>query len=318
MSIKIAVIGAGVIGLCTAIQLLKKGYQVSIQTDQDPATTTSTVAGAIWMPFGVESDKLLDWSRDSLSVYKQLQDNLETGVVWRNHTEFFNTSIPKPYWMTLLTEGKPPTCRLPKDFACMYSVNLPNIDTTKYINYLLKTFRSLGGNLTKCRIANFEELKDFPIIINCTGFGAKNLTHDKNLYPIKGQRLSVQQPSEKITESIVYTNKDAITLIIPHIEHVVIGVSYIENDESLTYDMVEEKQQLIRAKELFPQLSDVKILERKVGIRPGRKNGVRLDSEITKDGRYIIHNYGHVGGGISLAPGCAENVVKLVENWVAR
>ncbi len=316
MSINIAIVGAGVMGLSTAVQLLQKGYSVNIYTDLDPALTTSTVAVAIWMPFGVESDQIDDWSHASLAHYKQMQNNSESGVVWRNHTEFFNIVISKPHWMNLLEEGTAPQCQIPHEVASIYSIKLPNIDTRKYIIYLLNTVKSLGGNIIQRRITHFDELNESQIIINCAGFGAKHLTGDNNLYPIKGQRFSVKQPCEKITESILYTNNDLITVIVPHTEHVIIGVSYLVNNDSLNYDMIEEKKQLLRACEFFPQLADATILERRVGLRPGRKNGVRLETEMTKDKKLIIHSYGHAGGGISLAPGCAASVAKIVENWV--
>ena len=38
------------------------------------------------------------------------------------------------------------------------------------------------------------------------------------------------------------------------------------------------------------------------GIRPYRKGGIRLESEHIGN-KYIIHNYGHGGGGFSLSYG---------------
>lgn len=40
------------------------------------------------------------------------------------------------------------------------------------------------------------------------------------------------------------------------------------------------------------------------GNRPYREGGVRLEKE-TIEGKVIYHNYGHGGGGISIAYGCA-------------
>jgi glycine/D-amino acid oxidase-like deaminating enzyme len=50
------------------------------------------------------------------------------------------------------------------------------------------------------------------------------------------------------------------------------------------------------------------------GIRPHRKGGVRLSLEQFQNGpKYIIHNYGHSGAGITLSFGCASVVVDYVE-----
>lgn len=44
------------------------------------------------------------------------------------------------------------------------------------------------------------------------------------------------------------------------------------------------------------------------GIRPYRKGGIRLESEVIK-GKKIYHNYGHGGAGVSLAYGAAKKIV---------
>ena len=46
----VAVLGAGVIGLTTAYELLEKGYQVNIYADESPPNLTSDVAAGIWSP----------------------------------------------------------------------------------------------------------------------------------------------------------------------------------------------------------------------------------------------------------------------------
>lgn len=49
-----------------------------------------------------------------------------------------------------------------------------------------------------------------------------------------------------------------------------------------------------------------------VGLRPYRNRGIRLDAE-RLDGKQLIHNYGHGGGGITLSWGTANIAVNLIE-----
>jgi glycine/D-amino acid oxidase-like deaminating enzyme len=60
-----------------------------------------------------------------------------------------------------------------------------------------------------------------------------------------------------------------------------------------------------------------------IGIRPHRKGGVRLELEKapieTPSGKkYLLHNYGHGGAGITLSWGCASVVTEMVDTLMAR
>ena len=49
----------------------------------------------------------------------------------------------------------------------------------------------LGGNIIKKTINSFDELSDYDLIVNCSGFGAKKLCADNDLVPIRGQVFKV-------------------------------------------------------------------------------------------------------------------------------
>ncbi len=60
----------------------------------------------------------------------------------------------------------------------------------------------------------------------------------------------------------------------------------------------------------MPSLEAAEVLGHWVGLRPGRE-GIRLELEEI-GGRTVIHNVGHGGSGLTLAWGCAGDVVKLI------
>lgn len=72
-------------------------------------------------------------------------------------------------------------------------------------------------------------------------------------------------------------------------------------NDNIINNMIKERINLIP-----PNFSDTNLLGYKAGLRPCRKTGVRLDESIIR-GKRIIHNYGHGGGGVSLAPGYANH-----------
>jgi D-amino-acid oxidase len=53
------------------------------------------------------------------------------------------------------------------------------------------------------------------------------------------------------------------------------------------------------------------VLAERVGLRPFRKSGVRLERGQLSDGRTVIHNYGHGGSGFTLSWGCAREVLEI-------
>jgi glycine/D-amino acid oxidase-like deaminating enzyme len=51
------------------------------------------------------------------------------------------------------------------------------------------------------------------------------------------------------------------------------------------------------------------------GVRPYRNSSYRLESELIAD-KFIVHNYGHGGAGITLSWGCASKVRKIVQEHI--
>lgn len=60
-----------------------------------------------------------------------------------------------------------------------------------------------------------------------------------------------------------------------------------------------------------PDCSPGRVLRHVAGVRPYREGGIRVELERAGD-RWIAHNYGHGGAGITLAPGTAAAVVDLL------
>ncbi|MEU6721911.1 FAD-dependent oxidoreductase [Nonomuraea sp. NPDC046802] len=52
------------------------------------------------------------------------------------------------------------------------------------------------------------------------------------------------------------------------------------------------------------------------GVRPYRMGAYRLDSE-QESGKFVVHNYGHGGAGITLSWGCADKVKQIVQTFLA-
>jgi D-amino-acid oxidase len=58
-------------------------------------------------------------------------------------------------------------------------------------------------------------------------------------------------------------------------------------------------------------IDEPSVLAERVGLRPFRRSGVRLERDQLRDGRTVIHNYGHGGAGFTLSWGCAREVLDI-------
>ena len=73
-----------------------------------------------------------------------------------------------------------------------------------------------------------------------------------------------------------------------------------------------------RAVALCPKLTEgrgieaLSVIRHGVGLRPGREGGTRIEKEHIS-GLPVVHSYGHGGGGYQSSYGCAEEVVRLVD-----
>jgi D-amino-acid oxidase len=73
------------------------------------------------------------------------------------------------------------------------------IEPAIYLNALLRDFLSARGNLVVREFHEARELASLPepLLFNCTGLGSKNLFHDDELTPVRGQ-LSFLLPQPEI------------------------------------------------------------------------------------------------------------------------
>src|SRR3954452_14202934 len=79
---RVTVIGAGVIGLTTAVALEEAGHDVTVLAAERGARTTSGVAGAVWLPFHVgPKERVPVWAQRTRERLRAIaRDAPEAGV----------------------------------------------------------------------------------------------------------------------------------------------------------------------------------------------------------------------------------------------
>lgn len=78
--------------------------------------------------------------------------------------------------------------------------------------YLYKRIITAGGRIERKRIETFETVRNFDLVINCTGLGAQVLIKDDaELKPIRGQVMRVK--ASWISEVILDDSDDGNYII---------------------------------------------------------------------------------------------------------
>ena len=313
---KIAVVGAGVTGLTSAIRLLEEGHSVDIHARDITPHTTSDVAAAFWCPYRVgPQDRALEWARFTHGIFTKEMENPDCGISLTRNREIFKEPAKDPWYLDLLQNYKKiPADQLPETFVDAYEFDTYLIETASYMKYLHEKVQSLGANIIEHELDSLEVLKgNYDLVINCSGVWARQLVNDDTVYPIRGQVVVIEK-LDKLNEPI--TTHDAgeyPSYIVPRSNDCLLGGTALADDWDLEAHPETASDIRARCEKIVPETESRKVLQHKVGLRPGRKS-VRLELDQSISDLPVIHNYGHGGSGYTLSWGCAEDVVSLVEN----
>jgi D-amino-acid oxidase len=321
MQKSIAVVGAGVSGVTCGVLFAEDGYRTTIFAKETGQKTTSAVAAALWFPYDAEPvAKVIPWALETYKVLVDLGDDRRTGVSMIELRQFSRIGpIPIPEWANRLGAmrlspgtsssevGTPPV--FPAAFTDGFAITVPLMDTTIYLDYLAKRFRNAGGEIRSS--VCFEKLEDvdptFDVVINCAGIGARELVHDVDLTPHRGQ-VAIATRIDNLGCAIVCDDAPLMYAIPRHNDCVFGGTNEISDD--LDVDPKSTSRIVAECSRVL-DIDPPRLIAERVGLRPFRRSGVRLERDSLRDGRPVIHNYGHGGSGFTLSWGCAREAVNL-------
>ena len=303
------VVGAGVSGISSGIRLIEDGWNVTIWASEFSPNTTSDIAAALWYPFlSAPVEKTDIWGSNTYGVLKELSTQSGTGISMTQTYEYFRESQPDPSWKASVDDFQRTTDNLPSDYVEAFSFVTPVIEMPIYLEWLMQTYTSIGGKSERRTISSFDSaLSKFDIVINCTGLDSGKLLNDDQVYPVRGQIIRVKS---SLTEMYLDQQIETLAYIVPRSEDVVLGGVAQQGNWNLDQDTADHDFILDKCRKIIPELGNAEVIEDLVGLRPGRTE-VRLEKE-ERNGRYLIHNYGHGGSGVTLSWGCADEVVELV------
>jgi D-amino-acid oxidase len=308
----VLVVGAGVIGLSSAVCLAEAGLPVRVRAGEPPGATTSAVAGAIIAgPVTIEPvASAVRWNRVTLAEFAALAERPDTGVRMARGRMVLSEGDGIPDWARSLAGFSPCTPDEHAGYPVAFWLDSPIVDMPRYLDYLARRLTEAGGDIEIRPVATLAQLADeASVVVNCTGLGAQRLVGDEQVKPVRGQHVIVRNPG--LTEFFYEQGPGPmITNYLPHGDRLVLGGTINRGDASLAPDAGQREEILRRCAAVEPRLADVEVVGVEVGLRPGRPR-IRLAEEHLDD-LTVIHNYGHGGVGVGMSWGCARAVRELV------
>ncbi|HEY1815121.1 MAG TPA: FAD-dependent oxidoreductase [Kofleriaceae bacterium] len=296
----VTVVGAGVVGLSTALVLEEHGHRVTIVA-ADRHAITSSLAGAVWFPYHVgPPDKVPRWAARTRTWLDELGRDPASGVDALTFYEITRDAAPL-WWASAVTLGRAPAPVRGNPEAWTFAA--PRAEPARFLPFLTAKLRAMIEQ------RDVRDLAAEPgdVVINCTGLAARELAGDPALIPLFGQTLICEPGGFDLATTLTDArDDDAHFYVIPRRDELVVGGCSIPKPPGTPpiVDPAITARILAQAKALDVPIGPIKAI--RAGMRPSRP-AVRLERE----GR-IIHNYGHGGAGFTLCRGCAEDVADLL------
>lgn len=239
------VLGAGMMGLTTAVLLQERGWQVTILTRDMPLQTTSAIAGGYFAPTSVFSRIASGITPQFLSQYAEalqishdrftallgrgygvhIRENyhLNAGPITQDDVFYLRDHAQYFPMLQTVTHGQHP---FPTAYA-LHHLSLmisPNVLLPRLTDDIFQR----GGTIVQREMLHRDELHTLstPVIFNCTGMGAKTLFDDDALTPVRGQVLLLPPDPRVDYLTHINTRETGLLYMFPRDDSILIGGSF--------------------------------------------------------------------------------------------
>jgi glycine/D-amino acid oxidase-like deaminating enzyme len=230
----VAVIGAGALGLTAALTAQRAGLKVTIYARERAPYVRSVRATGSWTPdsrvglrSAVAPDFAANWeamARTSFAMYMTYIGSAGYPVEWTDRYALSDELIPDHpeevrdyvHYMDRIADLTPGQHDLPPGthpFPTRYARRTTSLtfNVADYARQLMVDFLLAGGTIETRDFHAPQELTALPqpVIINCTGYAARQLWSDESITPVRGQ-IAWLIPQEGVTYGLNYNGLNVL------------------------------------------------------------------------------------------------------------
>jgi glycine/D-amino acid oxidase-like deaminating enzyme len=230
-----AVVGAGVIGLTTALRLTETGAKVTLYAAEFPAETRSARATGVWSPSSrialsnavapEFAERWERWARASFAAHRDMVGLVGDPVEYLPSYEVIDPDASErpdgvqpflhihsrvrdltPRWRGLEGTENP----FPGRETAMGQGMVFNV--ASYADRLSQAFLLRGGRMVRRAFPDRAAVLALPepVIVNCMGYGAKAIWGDDGMVPVRGQ-ISWLVPQPEARYSLYYDGVSTVS-----------------------------------------------------------------------------------------------------------
>lgn len=235
----IAVVGCGALGLTAAITAQRAGLRVTIYAKERPPYVRSARATGSWTPDSrialtsvASSEFAAQWeamARTSFSMYQSYLGMPGTPIEWTDRYALSDETHEEgtarvrqqdthdfAHYNGRIADLTPRPEQIPEGmhpFPTKYvwrSTSL-TFNVADYSRQLMNDFLIAGGKIETREFHSPQEVASLPqsVIINCTGYGARQLWSDESVVPVRGQ-IAWLIPQEGVHYGIYYKDVNVL------------------------------------------------------------------------------------------------------------
>jgi D-amino-acid oxidase len=213
----LAVVGCGALGLTAAITAQRAGFRVTIYAKERPPYVRSSRATGSWTPdsrialtSAAGPDFAAQWesmARTSFAMYQSYLGMAGNPIEW---TDRYSLSDPSredsaasarqtdthefAHYQQRIADITPrsqliPTGMHPFPTKYVWRNSSLTFNVADYSRQLMNDFMVAGGVIETSEFHSPQEVASLkqPVVINCTGYGARQLWADESIVPVRGQ-----------------------------------------------------------------------------------------------------------------------------------